>query len=329
VARSPDDQALLGALVDAAFAAQAPVLAVTALQDRADAAGLWFLGRARFLHAAGLRAGNQLDDALAELDRARGCFERSMQQNAAFADSCQQWIAICLGKQGNIALARKDWDRAEQALLQAARLRPDRIGDDLGLQETTKVGIITLADHYLRAGDLGRTEAVYRAAIAAADADLDLLNNAGLFARDHGNALERAGKQAEAQAMYEHSYRAYSRALELDPQSVRLRNDRALIAIHHLGRDWDDSKALLQAAIADGERQLPAVPAGEVQARQDLDEAIGDCWENLALWHLERDGDAAAAKAAALRSMQHHPGQGRPGARRHLQRAEQLLRERK
>ncbi|MGE3174013.1 MAG: tetratricopeptide repeat protein [Planctomycetota bacterium] len=327
--RAPDDQALLAGVVDTAYQVGEPALAVEALAAREDAAGAWFLGRARFLLAASLRAGGKLPEALAELDRAIAAFEGSMAANSDYRDSCEQWIAVCLGKKGNVAVAQKDWDAAERFLLAAVALRPDRIDDDLGLQETTKIGVLKLADHFARARELGKVVAIYRAAVESAHSDLDLLNNLGLFARDHGNALERAGDDAEALEMYETSYKAYSRAVELDPQNVRLRNDRALIAIHHLHRDWDQSRALLEQAIRDGAQQLEAMPAGEVQARQDLDEAIGDCWENLALWQLEHGGDAAAAKAAAERSMEHHPGAGRPGARRHLARAETLLQEKK
>ncbi|MEQ1632165.1 MAG: hypothetical protein ABL997_07310 [Planctomycetota bacterium] len=327
LATSPDDATLLNAVVDTAYAVGEPALAVAALDSRTDASGLWYLGRARFLAASALRTTNKLDEAIAELDRSKAAFEQSMKQNAGFADSCQQWIAICTGKQGNAALAKKDWAAAEKLLLDAVRLRPDRINDDLGLQETTKIGVMTLADHYARAGDLGKTEAIYRAAVALADSDLDLLNNEGLFARDHGNALERDGKAKEAAELYEQSYKAYSRAAELDAQNVRLLNDRALIAIHYLERDWEENKKVLDRAIELGEQQLKDFPTDNPQARQMLDEALGDCYENLALWHLKHSGDAAAAKLAAEASTQHHPGKGRPGARRHLAEAEKKLKE--
>ncbi len=320
-----DDQALMNAIVDTAYAVGEPALAVDALKDRADGTGLWYLGRAHFLSASSMRAGGKLDEAMAELDLAKSVFEKSMKDNATFADSCQQWIAICIGKQGNVAIAKKDWQGAEKLLLESVRARPDRINDDLGLQETTKIGVMLVADHYARQGDLGKTESIYRAAVAAANSDLDLLNNEGLFARDHGNALERAGKKKEAMELYEHSYKAYSRAAELDATNVRLLNDRALIAIHYLERDWDENKKILDRAILLGEQQMQGFPAADPQGKQTLDEALGDAYENLALWHLKHDSDAAKAKAAAEQSMLHHPGKGRPGARRHLQEAEKLL----
>ena len=325
LADNKDDQTLLNAVVDTAYAVGEPALAVDALKDRADGTGLWYLGRAHFLSASAMRAGGKLDEAMAELDLAKVAFEKSMKGNTAFADSCQQWIAICMGKQGNVAIAKKDWANAEKLLLEAVRARPDRINDDLGLQETTKIGVMVVADHYAKGGDLGKTESIYRAATAAAGNDLDLLNNEGLFARDHGNALERAGKQKEAMELYEQSYKAYSRAAELDGTNVRLLNDRALIAIHYLERDWDENKTILDRAIELGEQQLKDFPAADPQGKKTLDEALGDAYENLALWHLKHSDDGQKAKAAAEQSLLHHPGKGRPGARRHLMEAEKLL----
>jgi tetratricopeptide (TPR) repeat protein len=123
--------------------------------------------------------------------------------------------------------------------------------------------------------------------------------------------------------MFERSYAAYHKALELDPASVRLRNDCALIAIYHLKRDWEASRALLEQAIADGERMLNNHPPENERELRDLDEAIGDCCENLALWQLEHGHDPEAARAAALESLSHYPGAKRAGAQRHLGAASQ------
>jgi tetratricopeptide (TPR) repeat protein len=323
--RHPDDQALLGALVTTAATQQQLPLAIEALLPRTDATSLFYLGRARYLLAGAEREGGDNTRAQQTLDAARDSFARSMQQNPDYRDSCEQWLAMCLGKKGNIALSSDDVANAEAWLLEAVRSRPDRIGEDLGQNETTKIGIMRVADVHYRAKNLAKAEAIYRIAADAANSDLELLNNAGLFARDQGSELERAGKREEAKAMFEQSYKVYQRAQQLDPQSVRLRNDCALIAIYHLEGDWPQSKQLLDTAIADGEKALRDNPPGDANERQQLDEAVGDCYENLALWHLKHSQDAAAAKAAALQSQQHYPGEKRGGARRHLLAAERLL----
>jgi tetratricopeptide (TPR) repeat protein len=327
LAKTPDDQTLLGAIVQTAESQRQLPLAVEALQHRDDAVGLWYLGRARFLLAGSLADSNKQDQALTVLDDAQKDFETSMRKNAGFRDSCEQCIAMCLGKKGNVAFASQHLDDAEKWLLAAAKMRPDRIEESLGSGQTTKLGLMRVADWHFRQKDLAKSEAVYRAASDLANGDLDLLNNAGLFARDLGNQLEARGKAEQARQMYEQSYRAYRRAQELDPASVRLRNDCALIAIWHLERDWDLSKQMLDSAIADGERTLREDRPSDRNAVEQLDEAVGDCYENLALWHLKHGEDAAAAKAAAQQSMRHYPGERRPGARRHLQAAEKLQRE--
>jgi tetratricopeptide (TPR) repeat protein len=248
-----------------------------------------------------------------------------MQKNPQFRDSCEQWQAMVLGKKGNIAFWSEDLANAEAWLLESIKARPDQATTDLGMAETTKQGLMRVADAHFKKNDLAKVERIYRAASDAANSDPDLLNNSGLFARDWGNQLEQDGKKAEAMGMYEQSYKAYRRAQQIDPQNVRLRNDCALIAIYHLDRDWELSKELLDAAIADGDKILKETPPGDADEKQKLEEAVGDCYENLALWHLKKSKDSAAAKAAAQASAKYYPGPRRPGARRHLQAAERLL----
>jgi hypothetical protein len=323
--RSPDDQTLLAAVVDTAIAVDQTPVAVEALGKRTDATGLWYLGKARFAAGDAERLRGKIDAAYDLLDAASKAFQASMQQNDGYRDSCEQWLAMILGKKGNIAYRAKDLAKAEAWLLESLRLRPDQAGTDLGGGESAKLGVMLLADSFMKKQDLAKVEAIYRAASDAANSDADLLNNSGLFARDHGNALEAAGKQKEAMGMYEQSYKAYSRAQQLDPTNVRLRNDVALIDIYHLERDWDLSKRRLDSAIADGEAALKDAPPDDADARQKLEEAVGDCYENLALWHLKHSKDGAAAKAAAEQSLRFFPGDRRGGARRHLREAERLL----
>lgn len=323
--RTPDDGTLFDPLLNTAAQTGQLPLAIEALGQRDDATTLWYLGKARFWFADVERQAKRFADGQKQLDQAKAHFAASMAKNPQFRDSCEQWLAMVLGKKGNLAFWADDLANAETWLLEAAKSRPDQIATDLGLTDTTKMGLMRVADKHFRKNDLGRVEAIYRAASDAANSDLDLLNNSGLFARDYGNALERDGKMKEAMAMYEQSYKAYRRAQQLDPQNVRLRNDCALIAIWHLERDWDLSKQLLDSAIADGEKTLAENPPSDANDKQMLDEAVGDCYENLALWQLKHGKDGKAAKAAAEQSQKHFPGERRPGARRHLQAAERLL----
>lgn len=323
--RNPTDFGLLELVVNTAASQKQLPLAIEALKKRKDAGTIWYRGKAQFYLAGDQRQATQIDTAIKTLDDARKSFNASMQANAGYRDSCEQWIAMCIGKQGSIAFATKKFDLAEKLLLEAARLRPDRINEDLGLLETTKLGIQRLIQTYYEKNDLKKLESISRAASDACNSDVDFLNNSGLFARDYGVQLKRGGKDDEAKGMFEQSYKAYRRAQQLDPKNVRLRNDCALIAIYHLERDWDEVKALLDAAIKDGNETLENSPPDNEEEKQQLEEAVGDCYENLALWLLKHKQDGASAKTAATKSMDYYPGERRGGARAHLRRAERLL----
>lgn len=323
--RAPADFAMLELVVSTAASQKQLPLAIASLKKRGDAGTVWYLGKAQYYFAGDQREGGKADDALKTIDEAIASFTKSMTKNAGYKDSCEQWIAMCLGKQGNIAFSLKKYDEAEKLLLQATAARPDLINQDLGLTETTKRGIALLVYMYVQKNDLQKCESISRAAAESALSDVDLQNNSGLFARDYGNQIERNGKIKKAQEMYEQSYKAYGRAVQLDGKNVRLRNDLALIAIYHLDRDWDQVKVLLDSAITDGERTLKDSPPDDAEAKQQLEEAVGDSYENLALWHIKHSKDGAAAKAAATKSQGYYPGKGRSGARRHLRSAEQLL----
>ncbi len=313
-AARPDDVPLLEALVRTASTERLLPLALLHLRERPDALGRWFTGRVRYLLAIDRAA----DRALAELDAASADFAAAADLEPAWRDGSEQWIAMCIGAKGNAAFANGDFAAAEQWLLEAARLRPDRVREDLGRGDSVKLGLLRLGDRLMR--DFARTERLFRTAAEYVDDDVDLFNNAAVYARDRGTQLERDGDAAGARAMFERSYAAYGRALGLAPHDVRLRNDCALVAIHHLRGDWDRARQLLLDAIADGERTLREDPPARPRERLDLDEAIGDCYENLALGWLQH-GDAAAARAAAQASLTHHPGELRAGAQRHLRAA--------
>ncbi|MEC9046644.1 MAG: hypothetical protein VYA51_01420, partial [Planctomycetota bacterium] len=230
--RAPTEFPLLDQVINTAYAQKQLPLAVAALSKRDDPGTVWYRGKAQFYLAQFERQSGKADDAMQTLADAKASFELSMQKNAGYTDTCNQWIAMVVGKQGCITLNVKD-DRAgaEELLMQAMRLRPDMINQDLGLTETIKRGVLGLVDFYYRKNDLKKVEQISRAASDAANSDVDLLNNSGLFARDYGNILERQGETDAAKEMYEQSYKAYTRAQQLDPANVRLRNDCALIAI--------------------------------------------------------------------------------------------------
>lgn len=280
-----------------------------------DAESRWFRGKARYL--AALHRANGDDDATVDrgFAEAEADFAAAMASEPRFLASSRTWSAMCLACRGQRALAAGRLDEAEALLRRAVTTGPDALYLDLGDGDSLLRCLLRHGDRIMR--DFGRTEAFFHTAFTAAPNDPDLANNAAVYARDHGYRLAKAGRTAEAQAMFARSYATYRAAVALMPDSVRLRNDCALVAIHYLHDDLPAAGAMLQAAIADGERQLAATPV-EASDRHEVEEALGDCFENLALWHLEHTHDRPAAARAAQRALTLHPGPARAGARSYL-----------
>jgi tetratricopeptide (TPR) repeat protein len=119
--------------------------------------------------------------------------------------------------------------------------------------------------------------------------------------------------------MYEASYRSYTKASELSPEDVRLLNDRALMALYHVKRDIPAAKEWLEKAIALGEAQLRDAPPADRDARNLLEEAVGDAWQNLGKWFREHGNDVAAARRAYEQSLKYYSPSNRGESRRALQ----------
>ncbi len=243
--------------------------------------------------------------------------------NPDYTDSSEQWIALCLGKKGLVFIAQQELDEAESSLLEAAALRPDRIEEPLGAGNTVKRGLMIVGDRYFQADDLANAQRMFGEASKAVPQDVDFANNYGLFARDYGTELEREDQNEEAQVLFQASYEAYTLASNLEPDNVRLLNDRALMLVHHLKRDWEIALECLEQGIALGEKQLENPPQ-DPDDRQVLDEAVGDCYENLGLYHLEHTKDLDKAEANYNKALTFYPTDSRFGTRRGLRRIEEL-----
>ncbi len=321
------DEALLGELVELGRQVGENESVVKALGSRRDALGVWFRGKAHFNLAQAQWSGGTPKKAIATLDDGVKAFDKSKSLNAGYAGSCDQWAAICLGSRGLVQISADDVDGARDSFIAALERNPATLTTDLG-SGNIKRGILIVGDKYFRAGELGKTADFYMAVGKLAHSDVDLANNEGLFARDHGVAVSRSGSKEKAKPYFEASYAAYTRASQLDPGNVRLRNDRALLLIYHLHRELDTARECLDSAIADGLAQLEnSPPEGETEL-QNLQEAVGDCYENLALYYIDHNRDLDKAKAAANRSLEFYPFQSRGGARRHLRRIEELREDR-
>ena len=284
-----------------------------ALGASSEATRVWYRGRARFNQAQEQWADDKVA-AVASLDAAIAAFAASKSANPGFADSCEQWTALSLASKGVILLSADRIAEAEATLLQSLATRPDCAATDLGGGNSAKRGILVLGGKYAK--NQAKLEALMRAATTAVPGDVDFANNHGLAARDRGVELERAGDTAQAKAMFEASYASYVRASDLEPDNVRLRNDCALLLVYHLHRDLDGAVSTLEAARDAGKKQLEESPPSDAQARRDLEEAVGDCIENLGYYYDVHAKDPAKARPHYEEALAYYPKAQRAATRR-------------
>ncbi|MGA1605811.1 MAG: hypothetical protein ACO4CT_02405 [Planctomycetota bacterium] len=306
---------LIGELVQAGASAGASQPVIDALAPAKDATSIWWRGRAHFDLAVQLWSSGKGADGVKAIDAGIALFEKSMAENAGFADSCRQWIALCLGQRGMIQISLDKIDDAETSLLEATERAPEVFTSDIGGGSSIKRGILVVADRHFQKRDLGRCVAIYRRVGAAVPGDVDIANNEGLFCRDHADALggRRGQLTDELRDLYEASYAAYTRASQLDPSNVRLRNDRALILVYSLRRELELAEEILDSAVRDGQRQLDENPPEDSGDLRNLQEAVGDAHGNLAVLYFEQKRYPEARKAAT-KSFEYYPFQRRAGA---------------
>jgi len=150
-------------------------------------------------------------------------------------------------------------------------------------------------------------------------------NNAGLCARDLGSSLanprgvepeEREQALREAMAMWERSYAHYTKAAALSPQDPRIVNDCGLMLVYHLKRDYDVAMKLFQQAIVTGKEQLAALPDDtDRQQRENLEEAVGDAYQNTAVMFQNQGKPYAEYEDLLKEAVKYYPYQMRQAAR--------------
>ena len=108
-------------------------------------------------------------------------------------------------------------------------------------------------------------------------------NNAGLFWREAGDEI-RKGADPEAKkkapALFEKSWKAYSKALEIEPENPALLNDAAVILHYYLDRDLDKARAMYKKAAERAKVEL-AKPDLAKDLRDLYETALRDSTNNL------------------------------------------------
>ncbi|MBK8978910.1 MAG: hypothetical protein IPM29_23670 [Planctomycetes bacterium] len=299
-----------------------PVLDALAGSDSAYV--LYYRGCAGFDRSRQLWASGEAERGIGVLDDAIADLRKVIELRDDYRNNSEYWIALCMGQKGFLQLANGDLDGAGSSFVEAAKFRPDVANADLGSGQSIRRGILLVGDRYY-GSDLGTAVAFYRNAFDALPDDDQIANNLGLFARDHATNLVRNGRDEDAAELFEVSYTAYTRASALKPDDVRLRNDRAVLLVYYLHRDYPTAIELFEGVIRDGTRMLTESPPTDPDELRNLQEAVGDAYGNLGYHYMTNVQEYAKARPNLEKSLEYYPFQERASTRL-LQRLTQLER---
>ncbi len=277
---------------------------------------LWTLGAAQWGQLWEARALQDFLTAYESLDRAEECFLTAMTRNPEYAQSCKDWLHLVRTARGWTLWEDLRIEDAAQAFLTAIEADPSRVELE-PTKNSLNLGISSVVGNAFRENRLEEARAILARIFAVHQSNPDWTNNYGFVCRDLGVQALEAGETLRAGELFQQSWAAYSKTVELAPQDVRLVNDRALIAVYYLNDHHDLAEAELHRAIQIGDAQQAAMnKTHSPQQRQDLDEAIGDAWENLAYLDVFRRQRTDRAENFLKKARQHYPFENRSGVLR-------------
>jgi tetratricopeptide (TPR) repeat protein len=195
-------------------------------------------------------------------------------------------------------------DAASERLLPLLRANAAGRAEPDGLGRSLLDALLALGERRVALGDFARAAAEARAVVALLSDSGTWWNNLGFLLRENATQLS-AGKIAgvpererepRARALYQESWQAYRRAVELLPRDARVLNDAALVQVYHLRDNLGEAEALLERAVRAAEEQLAELGAApEERARFPLAEALGNACANLGYlnYHVYRQNERA------------------------------------
>lgn len=299
--------------------------AAAVLDGRSDADSLWYKGMCHFYSGFEAPQNEKLETCLEAMDKGIAAFEASAKANRAYANSCAQWIGTCLGMKGFFAYDGARFAEAEKYFLAAARHNPAAVTANISGERSVLTGIKYLVFIYFspdQQNDLPKAVDFLQRATEIIKTDVELFNNLGLFARDHANRLGRRDPAA-AKKFNEISYQAYKKCVEMEPNNVRQLNDLAVVRLYNVRREFEEARQDLIKAVELGLQQLENNPPQEELPLRNLNEAVGDSYENLGKYYLEVARDLDKAKTNYEKSLEYYPFRRRVGSRQ-LRRIEQM-----
>lgn len=215
-----------------------------------DAILLWWLGFARY--------------AAKQYEGAEAAFTRAVAKAPDFANS---WYYVALAR-----YFRQDYDGAIAGFRTHYGISKDDAAAALRANQDENLRILDYMVG-MKASKAANLDAAFLSELQTLMApDVHRYwNNLGLFLRDEGEARERRNRDVtpeqhkEIQDLYERSYVAYLKSLELSPDDPNYLNDAALMLHYHFDRDLDQARAWYVKAAEMAEKEL---------ARKDLDKEV-------------------------------------------------------
>ena len=281
-----------------------------------NATVLWYLGEALYLQGREARSVGDTLLASSCWDRAEDRFHQAMALREDYQASCEDWLFLVRTQRGWTLRDEGRIDDAASSLLNTLRQSPERL-EPTSAPESLHLAIDAIVADYFRANDLKNARSFLRQVCAVRNDDGNWCNNLGFFCRDLGVMAMEAGDVEQAAELFEESWEAYSRAVELLPDDPRVVNDRALIAVYYRDEDHDLAEQELHRSIALGTAALAEMDENVPQAEHEyVDMAVGDAWENLAYLYLVRRGEIGESEHFLRQSVQHFPFEERTGVQR-------------
>lgn len=269
-----------------------------------------------------------------EFQEAEASFARARELAPDFSDPCLGYEIICRNGLGWSYYHSGDFDAARDAFFSMEDLKEGGLGWELdGSLPSGVASLEWVASAFFAAQqDSARSDLEKARAMEKAAKIYDFLheyepqvtkwaNNSGFVNRDvavllHDEARnleaklarddlaeERAAELAEegrkmlarARELMDKSYRSYVDAAALAPEDVRIVNDTGLILTYYLQTRLDVAERYLMEAVRLGEEQA-ADPDLTLDARYELENALGDAYQNLGVLHLQLTGNVVAAR---------------------------------
>ena len=255
----------------------------------------YYLGLAYQMHADVTRKVGDHEKALQLYESGQAAFQSSARHNPSFKNNCDLACAICEVSKAAMSLddgeETRAWDQLTTAWNGSHRIAQiDQNGYDRyydAFNKSYRGLCYQLGDRY-REGRLGEAVRYWRAITGRHPTWGPAWNNLGFALRDHGVLLAKNGDSKAATQEWEESWKAYGQAIRHEPQDERIVNDAGLMLVYHLERDYETAERLFKQAIELGDTKLedmeedPSDTKPSVRtARRDVEEAVGDAWQNL------------------------------------------------